>query len=111
MSVFNLPLDEYVFSRRGFYKIMKKCLFCPDEKVPEYSRFLTGILDPHHIQKRRNSDYTIPCCRYHHTLIELNKIPRQLIVDKANEHYGKDLFYLPYPESKKIKVRSEDGVN
>ena len=78
------------------------CIFCPDPKIPEYSRFLTQIIDPHHIQGRTRSDYTIPCCRYHHNLITDNKISRALIVQKANEYYGKELFYLPYPGSKKI---------
>lgn len=78
-----------------------KCLFCPDN-VPEYSKFLTKIIDKHHIQGRLNSDYTIPVCRYHHSLITDNKINRQLIVDKANKHYGYEKFYLPYPESKRI---------
>jgi hypothetical protein len=61
--------------------------------------------DWHHINKRRNSDYVIPVCRYHHTLIEQNKIDKQVIVDKANKYYGDELFYLPYPESKHIQVK------
>lgn len=84
---------------------MIECLFCPDNSVPYYSRWLTKTIDPHHVNKRRNSEYTIPCCRYHHTLIEQNKITKQIIIEKANKYYGKELFYLPYPESKHILTK------
>lgn len=84
---------------------MLKCLFCPDCKVPYYSKWLTKIIDWHHVQKRRISDYVIPVCRYHHSLIEQNKIDKNLIVQKANKFFGEDLFFLPYPESKHIKTK------
>ena len=84
-----------------------KCLFCPDSSIPSYSKWLTKQIDPHHINKRRNSEYIIPVCRYHHTLIEQNKIPKEEIIKRANKYYGKELFYLPYPESKHIQIKEK----
>lgn len=88
---------------------MKQCLFCPDD-VPVHCRILTTIYENHHLQGRNRSDFVIPVCRYHHRLIHDGKISKKEVVYAANLHYEQELFYLPYPESKHIRVRDENSI-
>jgi hypothetical protein len=79
-----------------------RCLFQSEE--------CWGITEKHHVIPRAHGGHKlgeIPACTYHHQLCTDHKIKNNEIVQKANEYFGYERYYLPHPESKHIKVRSD----